>query len=134
MPNPSQPVPLQPLEPSELARRLNEPGTSVARVTQEPSENEKNAAKELGMISELQSSTAFKWFFENCVEKAFFDARDQLMSEDTPELLLTLAHTKYNALKKVVRWMKEREIEHRRLLNKDDAGLSRLREELKRFN
>jgi hypothetical protein len=132
MPNP--PVPLQPLEPSELAHRLNQPGTSIARVTREPSENEKRAGRELGMISELQSSTAFKWFFEKCVEQAFFEARERLFSEDTPESELLLARERYQAIKKIVRWIKEREIEHRRCLNKDDSGLPRLREELKRFS
>jgi hypothetical protein len=127
------PSPLPSLNEGELARRLNQPGVKVIDhpVPDDQAANKRRAAGELGMISELLNSTAFDWFFEKCLLPQFEGSRDALHNPATKDL--NTARARFILAKETIRWIKERELQHRKLLNPTDSGLDKLRAELKRY-
>lgn len=125
------PSPLPSLKEGELARRLNNPNTTPVQPADDQAENKKRALGELSQISELLDSTAFQWFFEKCLVTQFDAYRDLFHNPRTKDL--HAAQARFLLAKETVRWLKERELQHRKLINPSDHGLDKLRGELKRF-
>lgn len=121
--------PLEPLREGEFARTLNRTAEVATPATSPEKERNKSRAQiELSMISELSSSSAFTWFMENCLVKHFEKWRDLLHAPDTAT---RRALAGFMSAKENVRWLTEREFEHRRLLDPNDPVLTQLREKLK---
>lgn len=93
--------------------------------------NDKLAADELGMIEELQRSSAFRWFFAEFVEKYYQIAFDELRSEHVKPEAMSRTQITYWAMKKIRVGILEREITWRAKLDPNDPVLPSLREKLR---
>jgi hypothetical protein len=125
----SESLPTVPLKDAELIGVLNR-GFKAEPATEVDGSKKRNldrAREELGHIAALKSNPAFNWFFDNCVESAFMDARKDLENAPLGSGDLPLRHAQFRALRKIVRWLDEREIEHRRLDDPNDPALDALR-------
>lgn len=89
-----------------------------------------SAGNDLRFIFELNQSTAFDWFWRECIEKLFVEARTELHEPDSGPDDLRQAKEQFLALRKVRNWMLEREILRRRQLNLKDPEIYRLTKKL----
>lgn len=91
------------------------------------------AQDELSHIEALRQHPSFQWFQANCIERSFKESRDLLEETDlaqfTPKAVTRLLSV-FQTWKKIARWLDERELEHRRLLNPKDPELDMIRARL----
>jgi hypothetical protein len=123
-------VPLKPMSPGELLHKLKAPETHNP-TTPEGKKNKARASAEMASIIDLQGSRAFEWFFDEFIEKPYRLAFDRYRSPSTPEEQLVTARADYLALRTLRVGMLEREIAHRRQLDKNDLQISVLEEKLR---
>lgn len=121
--------PVGPLNDNELIGAVSrgfkaEPATEVDGSKKR---NLERAREELGHIAALKGNAAFNWFFDNCIESEFKSARKNLESAHAPAEDLAMRHAQFCALRVIVRWMDEREVQHRRLDDPNDPALDDLR-------
>lgn len=120
--------PLKPASNSDFAVSLNRGITPTS--TEAEKRNREHAGEELSAIWHLRDNKQFQWFWRECIEKQLREAKDAYHDEQlSPESANTF-RTKYLALRRVARWLLDREIEHRRLINPHDTEIARLREKI----
>lgn len=118
------------LKDAELIGVLNrgfkaEPATESGDAAKK--RNRERAREELGHIAALKGNAAFNWFFDNCIEAEFKSARNNLESAHAPSEDLAMRHAQFCALRVIVRWLDEREVQHRKLDDQSDPALAELR-------
>jgi hypothetical protein len=123
------------LSDAELTRAVSE-GFKTDASGNLPDAKERNsilAQDELAHIETLRQHPSFQWFQANCVERNFKESRDLLEETDltqfTPKAVTRLLSV-FQTWRKVARWLDERELEHRRLLNPKDPHLEVIRARL----
>lgn len=135
MPDPLDPSqkaaePLKPVKPADLARTVN---AKQEAVSPEEKDNRENAANEVSMIFELNSSVAFRWFEAEFIDRPFRDAFEALRTPGIKAEDLPAIQQKYMSLRAVKVGIIEREISHRDLLDPNDSMIPVLREKLARL-
>jgi hypothetical protein len=126
------------LTDAEFVARANR-STAVEQVTDDSPEakrrNRARAQEELGLIAELRSTRSFQWFFDVCLRRNFKEARNavETSGEDANSRTVAVRVTAMQQWRKAARWLIEREIEHRRLLDPKDPHLADLRKELEAY-
>jgi hypothetical protein len=87
--------------------------------------NELKAKQELGMIAELQASTAFQWFEREFISKPYRASHDALTSPDTEDL--KAVQLRFLVLRELKTALLRREYAMRRMINPEDSELDKLR-------
>lgn len=135
MPDDNPNPPIRKLTDAELTRAVSAGFQTDPSATQ-PDAKERNvllAQDELGHIEALRQHPSFQWFQANCVERNFKESRDLLEETDltqfTPKAVTRLLSV-FQTWRKIARWLDERELEHRRLLNPKDLHLEVIRARL----
>ena len=131
----TNPPSIRRLTDNELARVVSA-GFRTEPAQAGPDAKERNvqfAQDELGHIATLRQNAAFQWFSATCIERGFKQSRETLEEVDLAQLspratarLLSVFQT----WRVIARWLDEREIEHRRLLNPKDPELEMIRARL----
>ena len=124
------------LSDAQFARIANQGVSPVTDDTPEAKQrNIARAQEELGLIAELRGSRSFQWFFDVCIRRNFTERRNSLDSsgEDESSKAIWVRVAAYQQWRKIARWLTEREIEHRRLLDPKDPHLADLRKELEAY-
>jgi hypothetical protein len=118
--------------PAKLAATgAGAPVAGPVTTKQQIEERKKTVEAELSQIESLRDNVAFQWFWQNCVEQGFRQARQNLedsTSENSADVRLLLS--KFHVWRHIARWFDQRELEHRRLLNPNDPRLEQIRERI----
>lgn len=127
-PSQKQSEPLKQVSHADFAVRINRELGTPDDATKR---NRENAGEALASIWHLRENKHFQWFWKECVEKEYQAAKDRYNEENiSPENANTF-RTQYLQMRRIVRFMLDREIEHRRLINPNDTEIARLREKLR---
>lgn len=93
-------------------------------------ETKQSAGNDLRFIFELNQSTAFDWFWRECLEYHLNDARRVLHDPDSGDDLLRKAKERFVAMQDVRNWILHREILRRGQLNPKDPEIQPLTKKL----